>query len=580
MTMADLVLLGASVGLTICISRHIDITSKVPSVKVALGLSLALFSLTILEATPSSFLVVLGHDNDDSRKYLTITTAYGWLLWILSFLILVALPSAAGARLVLSLERRRVDDIDDQKYHSHMNHWILRYIGRGLRMLLAIPLIFIRVMFNMCQRRIMSRRKAEPVLVMSKGGITDGGSRHAGPQSTPARTKEHEWRSFTVGGICGVMTVIMVLWSLGSLMIQSPSSKLLPTMVSWLCAVGLLLSSVLNGFGSVSLPHSCLVGLYLEPIGPDVIVRAQVELEKASTALADKRNELTLTLSSSFSSSSDLTSIKRRTWAGSTNKKGLTEYGEEESQRRQKVQRDIEFLESLVDELTEDIADMRYSKFIGEQARTPMGKIRFYLGFVFSLILLIRLGTSFASIWRPPSEATTRRTDPITTALLWLTGHHLVRVDYNALSQFVSLLLTAFLSMSQVRMFLRTMSALNRRLLGVYRKCQCKTRRQNTNRLPQEGTQQSYADLLAALMGCYFLSCIVMTKRILPLEYRASFSRAMGDNEFVVQTAVANSAFCASAVISAVVLGMLFGIQRQNTKRHVTDDTIGSLDAC
>ena len=76
------------------------------------------------------------------------------------------------------------------------------------------------------------------------------------------------------------------------------------------------------------------------------------------------------------------------------------------------------------------------------------------------------------------------------------------------------------------------------------------------------------------------MSCIVMTKRILPLEYGSSFSRSMGGNEFVVQVAVANAAFCASAVVSAVVLGMLFGIQRQNTKRHVTDDTIGSLDAC
>jgi hypothetical protein len=54
----------------------------------------------------------------------------------------------------------------------------------------------------------------------------------------------------------------------------------------------------------------------------------------------------------------------------------------------------------------------------------------------------------------------------------------------------------------------------------------------------------------------------------------------MGGNEFVVQAAVANGAFCASAVMSAVVLGMLFGIQRQNTKRHVTDDSIGSSDAC
>ena len=200
------------------------------------------------------------------------------------------------------------------------------------------------------------------------------------------------------------MTVMVVLWSLGSLIIRSPSANLLPTMVSWLCAVGLLLSSVLNGFGSVSLPHSCLVGLYLEPIGPEVIARAEVELEKASAALSDKRNELTLTLSSS---SSDLASMKRRTWAASS--RGLVDSEEDEAHRRQHVQREIEFLESLVDELTDDVADMKYAKIVGAQARTPMGKIRFYLGFVFSLILLIRLGTSFASIWNDSSASVSRR---------------------------------------------------------------------------------------------------------------------------------------------------------------------------
>ena len=90
-----------------------------------------------------------------------MTVAYRWLLWMLSLLILVALPSAAGARLVLGMEKRRDRDIDDQKYHRSRR---LRYIGHGLRILLAVPLIFIRILFDIIQRKFMSRRKAEPVL--------------------------------------------------------------------------------------------------------------------------------------------------------------------------------------------------------------------------------------------------------------------------------------------------------------------------------------------------------------------------------------------------------------------------------
>jgi hypothetical protein len=66
----------------------------------------------------------------------------------------------------------------------------------------------------------------------------------------------------------------------------------------------------------------------------------------------------------------------------------------------------------------------------------------------------------------------------------------------------------------------------------------------------------------------------------LPLEYRSNFSAAMGGINLVVQSKVANSCFCASAAFSATLLSLLFGIQRQNTKRHLADDTVGNLDAC
>jgi hypothetical protein len=340
--------------------------------------------------------------------------------------------------------------------------------------------------------------------------------------------------------------------------------QMLPTMVSWLCAVGLLLSSVLNGFGSVSLPHSCLSGIYLEPIGPEIIANAQVELHKASSALHTKRMELT----SDTSSSTDLSSMGMRWSMGS----------EESVQRRYKVQQEIDFLETLVEELGEDVREMKFAKVTAEMARTRMGRIRSWMGAVFSIVLLVRLYTSFTSIWL---VTTTRRGDPITTAMLWLTGHHLVnQQDYNSISQCVSLGLTAFLTASQVQSFLRTVSALNVRLLRFYRKCYCSSRSSaELVSLNKKGTQM-YTDLLAALMGCYFLSCVVLTKMNLPLEYRSNFSAAMGGINLVAQNRVANSCFCASAALSATILGLLFGIQRQNTKRHIADDALGNLDAC
>ena len=576
--MADVALLSASAGLTICISRHVgkDLSSKLPSLKISLGISLALFSLSFLEASPSSWLFLLDHgtssDLHNRRGRFLVTSAYRLLLWMLCLWIVVVLPSRGGARLLAAMVERKLDP--EQKYPTDYP-WQLRY---ATRILLAVPLLAFRIVLVLFRRlrRNMGRRvlQAEPVLVMTH---TSEGSRH-GPSPTSGRNMVHirpknysKWHIMTIGACFGTVSTMAILWSLGGFVMQSSSDKLqmLPTLVSWLCAVGLLLSSVLNGFGSVSLPHSCLAGIYLEPIGPEVIAKAQVELHKASLALASKHTELT----SDMSSSTDIASMGRTFCTGHTN------YGEEAVQRRHKVQQEIDFLETLVEELAEDVEEMKYAKVTAELARSPMGKIRSWLGVVFSIVLLVRLYTSFTSIWYGFNSPTTRRGDPITTALLWLTGHHLVsQADYNSLSQCVSLILTAFLSVSQVRTFVRTMSALNLRLLRFYRKCYCKST-SHTEEMSFKGTQ-IYTDLLAALMGCYFLSCVVLTKMNLPLEYRAGFSAAMGGTDFVVQNKVANSVFCASAAISATVLSLLFGIQRQNTKRHNADDTIGNLDAC
>jgi len=303
---------------------------------------------------------------------------------------------------------------------------------------------------------------------------------------------------------------------------------------------------------------------------------------------------------------------------------------------------EVEFLETLCDELTEEIQEMHHAQETATKARTPMGRMKGWLGVLFSIILVVRLASAVSDIYKTyysspssnggsddvssPTTIIQRRTDPITSALLWLMGHHLVsHEDYNTLSQCISLLMTALLSFSQLRMFLRTVAALNRRFAQAFQVCT--KRRKNTHHLPTlaaavspsssttslkapESTASSppsntsnsnnnnvsrvYSHMLGSLMGCYFLSCVVLTKRLLPPEYRSGFSAALGGTEYSVHSAVVNTTFCISAMLSASILGLLFGIQQQNTRRHasaatdlmIKSDTaavsspLGNLDAC
>ena len=376
---------------------------------------------------------------------------------------------------------------------------------------------------------------------------------------------------------------LFILKTLGSLVIHLPNheAQILSVIVSWLCAVGLLLSSTLNGFGSVSLPYTCLAGIFLEPIRPEILSKAELELGNTTKSMETKITEL---CSDSFKTSAmgDSSVTRRRTAVG---KIAFTDFNSDESLRRKQVlQGEIEFLDTLIEELKEDILEMKYAQEQAINARTIWGKIRSYVGFLFSIVLLVRLYTSIMNVIQESIGPQPERGDPITTGLLWLTGHHLVSTqDYTTLSQGISLLLTALLSLSQIRTFLRTVAIVNRRVMVIYRKCCLQRPRLSEGVFVETSHHRIHSRVLAAVTGCYFLSCVVLTKMNLPLQYRASFAGALGGMEYSIRTPVVNLVFCVSAGISAMVLSLLFGIQRQNLKRYADED-IGALggmsDAC
>jgi hypothetical protein len=549
---------------------------------------LALFSLSIIEAAPPKWLVFLVHDEGvlSSKGILTVMGAYEIVLWIFVIGIVIVLPGSIGGHVFhIAAARTKQDDVDDKKFPKRgTSPWCIRYCWQfTLLILLICYRVILAPLIHLGQRQAQRYYPKEPILVMTNSH--HDGSRHGSKKAVNANSNSSvaSSKSSILGGICGIGMTLLILKTLGSVVIRLPNHdmQILSVFVSWLSAVGLLLSSTLNGFGSVSLPYTCLVGIFSEPIRPDILAKAELELGNATKSMEAKVTEL---CSDSFNTSAmgDSSITRRRTAVG---KIAFTDFNSDESLRRKQVlQGDIEFLDTLIHELKEDILEIKYAQEQAIRARTIWGKVRSYLGFLFSIVLLVRLYTAIMNVIQESIGPQPERGDPITTSLLWLTGHHLVSTqDYNTLSQGVSLLLTAVLSLSQIRTFLRTAAIVNRRVMMIYRKCCIQRPYSSEGDFDESSHHKIHSRVLAAVTGCYFLSCVVLTKMNLPLQYRSSFAGALGGMEYSIQTPVVNLVFCVSAGISVMVLSLLFGIQRQNLKRYADEESValgGMGDPC
>ena len=648
----DILLLGGAVGLSVSIlpasplcHQYLHLqpeqTKAFRPLSITLGLSFCLFALSVLEATPSSWLLLLDNQvidttDDGSSKdgpdndYLTITFLYFIILTALSLYILVVCPCMAGALILERVILRPDCNLLCGCLAGKNQPWWLRVItgtlAIGIQLLALVYktavffLTFGFLIIQACWRLCFPQSNTTTTGTSSPRDNSNGMSLPMTKIDTEATRNNNNYSrigclvksfyellllrggTFLVGCLLGVTITIAFLHSIAPFIIEPISvGNNLALSLSWMCAIGIVVSACLNGFGSVSMPHSCLAGLYLDPISQNAVTKATVDLQKTQESLQARREQLRdmrvprVSPKTNGSSSNSKTSPSWAMGMGTSKRPAKPTFsglGEELKQRRRKILEEISFLESLVEEMKEDIEDMRYTQQMEAASRTTLGRIKSWVGVVFSVILLIRLyfaATSINTIWKDlhsnnENEGATTTTgpstkrDPVTTALLWLLGHHMVtEKEYDALSQFISLLLTAILSFSQVRTFLRTVAAMHRRFNQLFCPSNRHNPRQTTPRsdssLLEEGPVQTrtgvYMHMLAALMGSYFLACIVLTKAMLPWQYRASFSSALGGFEaFTLQTDVINAMFAFSAVVSGTILAMLFGIQKQNALRH------------
>lgn len=543
---------------------------------ITLGLSFCLLSLSVLETIPSAWLILLDNQEDAAEKYsiirngyVTLRGAYIVVLWALSVFILVILPCLAGTQALLFLFRRQAIDPDEEKKKSfHAKRKSSRVLQFGNKLIFLVFKVFYYTLScaSACVLRRFRKREDGPILALTNRDVPASSSNS---QVAKLIESSRRRRSIFLGSVFGISLAWSIVGIIAPLFIQTTEDiTSLSGAVSFLCAIGILVSALLNGFGSVSMPHSCLAGLYLEPVTPEAVAKAETELIKARRTLTERREEIgTLGLT-----------IQQSSLPGMRSRRSFVEMGGEvagdKAQQKSNLLSEIDFLATLVNEMQEDVIEMRYSQEMFGAARTTMGRLRSLLGVVFSVILLVRLFSATMCIWGPykveMSQDGSSRVDPVTMALSWLMGHSIVtRQDYSKLSQLISLLLSAVLSFSQVRNLLRTVNAINNRLRSILKKCHC---RNSGKVIREDGPSLStgvYSHILSFFIGCYFIACIVLTKMILPQRYRAVFSAALGGNDiFRIRSYSVNLVFSLSAVVSAAVLGMLLGIQRQNSQRY------------
>ncbi|KAL3809937.1 hypothetical protein ACHAXA_002494 [Cyclostephanos tholiformis] len=602
--------------------------------RFTLLISLLLLSLSILEASPPNWLVVVTtttaatatttqngrdivgrrSDDDASSTFAYACTFVAWyraLLWTMCTTLLVAHPlslcavvASALLRMVVrimqpfssrllfagggkstissrsppipsSTRTRRARVTDHRAIGPMLLCWTVLRIGIRFVLVTLLWRLILRGMLRAVIPHRITRRAAEGDGANGGGGGNGGhGPRHR--------------RSCIAIGIIGSIVALMATTMTSVFYPPPPSSSStspiipsLATLVSTLCFVGTVVASVLNGFGCASLPHANLVGMLLESTPPGLMSKVEGDLDYAIKVLEEKRWQLadiathqrpqswyTMSSSSSSSSSSSFVSLSPTATAMTT---------AEIRKARKKLEEDIVYLTNLVGDMEDDLGEMKSSSLLALEARTAVGRVRGILGVVFSLVLIVRVIFAAASLLGPinrgdhRNDDSTRHRDPLTSLLLLLVGHNYIvsEEQYERWSQVTSLVLAGALTTTQVSSFFRVIGALGRRLSGIFAGY--------APSLRIAGVVEVANDLAVLtssfMMGCYFLACVTVIKTSLPIEYRRSFSTAVGSSNFSYvnnndHARLINMIFFASSCISAITLASLFGIQRNNSDRY------------
>ena len=308
-------------------------------------------------------------------------------------------------------------------------------------------------------------------------------------------------------------------------------------------ALGLVLVSVLSGYGTVSVPFSYL-SLFIRPVETGEISAMESQLQQT---LVSKKQKIAKVDSLQMELKAKKESDQARAGFFSKFINAIGSVG------TRKIMQDIASLEieiaslsSLEAALVADVNDLKKQRQKAILSRTLRGHVQNLLGYLLSLYCIYRMVASFMALLVGEDTSSDPVSKTIALVLRVFTGGN-ITIDVRIISQYLTLAFVGFISVTSLRGFMMHMQ----RFFSIFRGSGI--------------SSVGFVLMLTELLGFYTISSLLLLRRQLPEQYRATVTDAIGgDLEFDTYHKGFHALFLVTACIS---LGLLW----QQVSRRKTE---------
>ena len=305
--------------------------------------------------------------------------------------------------------------------------------------------------------------------------------------------------------------------------------------VGRLGSLGLILVSVLSGYGTVSVPFS-YVSLFVRPVEQGEITAMESQLQQAVVSRKQKAARVEQLRS-------DLRAKRESNeYASGFFSKFVSAIGSAGTRRIVQeiagLEVEISSLSSLESALAADVEDLKLQRRKALLSRTVRGHAENVLGYLLSIYCVFRIGTSsWVLLFGEDMNS-----DPVSKTVAVLLGFFTsIDVDVRLVSMYLTLAFIGFISITSLRGFMMHMQ----RVFSFFR----------GSGLGFAPT--SFVMMLTELLGLYAISTLLLLRRSLPEQFRSSVTDAIGgDLEFETYHRGFHAIFLCTSVVS---LGMFWG---------------------
>ena len=543
-----------------------SISSMTFTTRITICLSACLFSLCFLETIPSSWFLFL--HKHPTLSIWTISFFYKAFLWAYCVWISIVIPIWISRTFLQHLNMFLLETIDNITHHI-----------RSSNQLYIKPFIFLGRIFHFFGYMI--------TYMLCKSQISIW--------SFPKRVLQsfaNTYVLFIMGSIVGITSSFLCLNCLQSLsaltfhitdadmdadtatasvtVTATDSNHALPFVLSRISNVGILLSTLLNGFGSVSLPYSFFMAIYMKHmLTPSNLKKKQTDLLLTQQYIQEKQETL-----ESFHTKKTLSSTKSNSNSNSnSNSKYSSSWniffsnrsntgGNPQDKKILALSKEIHQLKAICAELQYDISETKQMMSASQISIFGMQSLGKLFGLIFTIILWLRISNAIYVCFQTNNNLIQSKKDLISISLNWLIQKEImVQEQYNIYSQCFSFLLTFYLSISQITTFSRMISSVKRKWQSILHLYHTQTK--------DSKIMVIIGDLLLnIIMGSYFLSCIVVMKMTLPTHHGKDFWEALGGADVHLDTQLTNKVFLISVFSSSMALLWTVRMHTDSLKKH------------